>query len=166
MKTLLLGAGNSRTKRIVHPSTPDKEFGELVTLDIRGCDVTHNLEYFPYPFKDDEFDEIHAYEVLEHCGRQGDEYFFFSQFNELHRILKPGGIFCGSVPLPTSIWAFGDPGHKRVLPSTVFNFLQEEYYEQVGKTACSDYRPLIKGWWKGIQGQEEGESFYFILRAV
>ena len=29
------------------------------------------------PFGDDAFDEIHAYEVLEHTGRQGDWRFFF-----------------------------------------------------------------------------------------
>ena len=102
MRQLLVGAGNSRTKRIVHELTPDKEFSDVVTMDIDpgcGADVIHNLDNLPYDFfRDEYFDEIHAYEVLEHCGTQGDENFFFGQFNEFWRILKPGGVFCGSVP--------------------------------------------------------------------
>ena len=178
MRQLLIGAGNSRTKKIVHPLTPDKEFSDLVTMDIDpncGADIIHNLDDLPYPLNltgalarnipacDGPFDEIHAYEVLEHCGTQGDEKFFFDQFNEFHRILKPGGVFCGSVPNHTSIWAWGDPGHKRVLPPTVFNYLAESFYEQVGKTACADYRHLIKGFWN-LVGVDEGETVFFLLQ--
>ena len=167
MRQLLLGAGNSRVKKMVHELTPDKEFNPLLTtLDIDpncGADYVHNLDRFPYPFKGESFHEIHAYEVLEHCGSQGDEKFFFAQFNEFWRILKPGGVFCGSVPDWKGIWAFGDPGHKRVLPPTVFNFLDESFYEQVGKTACADYRYLIKGYWKCI-GIDEGEQVFFLLQ--
>ena len=165
MTTLLLGAGTSRKKRVVHELSPDTEFVDLVTLDLQDADVIHDLNEFPYPFRDSAFDEIHVYEVLEHCGTQGDFRFFFDQFNELHRILKPGGVLCGSVPNYKSIWAFGDPGHTRVLPPSVFNYLQEDFYSQLGETACADYRPWIKGWWDGI-GIDEGEIVYFIMRAV
>jgi hypothetical protein len=32
----------------------------------RGIDVVHDLNTFPYPFRDNEFDEILAYSILEH----------------------------------------------------------------------------------------------------
>ena len=166
MKTLLLGAGTSRKKRVVHESTPEREFGDLVTLDLEGADVIHDLNILPYPFEDGEFDEIHAYEVLEHVGKQGDFRFFFSQFNEFHRILKKSGIFALSVPNYKSIWAFGDPGHTRVLPYTVFNFLQKSFYDQLGKTACADYRSYIEGYWEGLGIDEGDDQVYVLLRAV
>ena len=165
MRQLLLGSGGSRKKKMVHELTPDKEFTDLVTLDIAGvADIYHDLDNLPYDFfRDETFDEIHAYEVLEHCGTQGDEKFFFEQFNEFWRILKPGGVFCASVPSHESVWAFGDPGHKRVLPPCVFNFLAEEFYAQLGTTPCADYRHLIKGYWKLI-GIDEGDTNFFILQ--
>lgn len=163
MRQLLLGCGNSRTKRMGEAS----EWGELVTLDIdpsTGCDIVHDLDVLPYPLADDEYDEIHCYEVLEHVGRQGDWRGFFAQFSELHRILKPGGVIFITVPSLTSMWLWGDPGHVRALPIGAFHFLAQRHYAQVGKTSCTDYRP----WWKGdleIIGQEEAnETLSLALR--
>ena len=163
MRQLLVGSGTSREKRIVHELTPGREFEGLVTLDLENADVIHDLNDLPYPFEDGEFDEIHAYEVLEHCGTQGDVRFFFDQFNEFHRILKPGGVFCCSVPDYRSIWAFGDPGHTRVLPPTVFNYLSESFYDQLGKTTCADYRRYIRGYWRCV-AYDEGQQASFLLQ--
>ena len=163
---LLAACGTSREKKIHSAYGIEKEWSDLITLDSStevNPDVVHNLDVFPYPFEHETFDEIHIYEGLEHCGTQGDEKFFFDQFNEFYRILKPGGYLCGSVPHWQSIWAFGDPGHKRVLPPSVFNYLDESFYDQVGKTACADYRHLIKGFWKCI-GVDEGEQIFFLLQ--
>lgn len=144
---LLLGCGASRYKSLVRPGG-DVEWHNLVTLDINPAhepDVLHDLESLPYPFEADTFSEIHAYEVLEHTGRQGDWQFFFQQFSELWRILKPGGWLIGSVPAWDSEFAFGDPSHSRVLPSPVFAYLcQEEYRKQIGKTMMADFRPFYQ----------------------
>jgi len=167
MKQLLLGSGNSREKKMIHELTPDREFSELVTMDIDphcSADIIHDLDDLPYPFHDEQFDEIHAYEVLEHCGSQGDERFFFDQFNEFHRILRPDGVMCFSVPHWQSIWAFGDPGHKRVLPPTVFNYLSEDFYDQVGRTACADYRYMINGYWNLMGIDDVMPSIFIIIQ--
>ena len=143
---LLLGCGSSRVKQLSYGGRA--EWSALTTLDHNADhapDVVHDLESFPLPFADDTFDECHAYCVLEHLGRQGDWRFFFAQWSDFWRVLKPGGVFCGIVPHPSSPWAWGDPSHTRVIPPQSIAFLdQAQYTEQVGRTAMSDFRVCYK----------------------
>ena len=156
---LILGSGTHLSKRIyLEPGSPEREFqGEITTVDYLGGDIKADLNELPYDWAADEsFDEIHAYEILEHTGSQGDGEFFFGQFNEFHRILRPDGLMMISVPMWNHQGALGVPDHKRVMPLSVFLFLEERYYDNVGKPGYGDYRPFIKGYWK-CEGAEEGE---------
>lgn len=166
-KELLLGCGPRREKIITFDEIPPV-FTNLVTLDImpeHKPDVVHDLAVLPYPFADAEFDEIHAYEVLEHTGQQGDWRFFFAQFTELHRLLKPGGYLIGSCPSWDGRWAWADPGHTRVITPDTFLFLDQAFYEgEVGKSAASDYRSVWSGNFKTIGIQEKGPQFFFVLQ--
>ena len=120
----------------------------------------------PLPFPDNHADEIHAYEVLEHCGTQGDYKFFFAQWSDFWRVLKPAGVFFGTVPLPTSVWAWGDPSHTRVIPKESFVFLSQPQYSQVGKTAMSDFRSIYKADFDIIHLHENGDVLEFALQTV
>lgn len=166
---LLLGCGKNWAKQITFDRIP-KDWVELITLDVdpgAKPSVLHDLNDLHLPFEDDQFDEIHAYEVLEHCGRQGDWRFFFDQFTEFWRILKPGGYFCATVPLWDSMWAWGDPGHSRVISEGSITFLvRPAYEEQVGKTSMTDYRGWYKGDFDVIGTSEEKGVFGFVLQAV
>lgn len=167
-RELLIGCGNSREKK-VHGSWGPSEWSNLTTLDIDPStkpDVVHDLDVLPYPFEDNSFDEIHAYEVLEHCGRQGDWKFFFAQFYEFWRILKPGALFVGTIPMWNSPWAWGDPGHTRVITKGSLIFLDQREYAQIGETAMTDYRPWWKGDFQGFASIEKEHQFGFILRAI
>jgi hypothetical protein len=164
---LLLGCGSSRVKKLHQQGRPD--WAGLVTLDHEAShnpDVVHDLNNPTLPFPDNSADEIHAYEVLEHCGRQGDYVFFFNQFSDFWRVLKDGGAILGTVPLPTSVWAWGDPSHTRVIPRETFTFLHQPAYAQVGKTAMSDFRSLYKADFDIIHLQDSGDVLEFALRAV
>jgi len=144
-RELLIGCGNRRSKDM--GATDQKEFKNLTTLDIdENCkpDVLWDLNDLPYPFGDNYFDEIHAYDVLEHFGAQGDYRAFFAQFSEFWRISKHGALFLATVPVWNGMWAFGDPGHTRVLPPGCFHYLAQKQYEQVGTTKMTDYRHLYK----------------------
>lgn len=166
---LLIGCGNNRKKKLTFEEIPN-EWVELVTLDVDEsieCDVHHDLSILPLPFDDNVFDEIHGYEVLEHCGQQGDWRFFFDQFSEFHRILKPGGYFIATVPMWDSQWAWGDPGHTRIISDASLTFLnQAEYDKQVGKSAMTDYRGHYKADFELYAKDEGDETFGFILRAL
>lgn len=144
MAELLIGCGNRRDKLIGFSG--NEEWTDLTTLDIDpSCnpDVVFDLEQFPYPFDDNTFKEIHAYEVLEHMGTQGDYKFFFNQFNEFYRILKPLGMFIATVPTPESCFT-GDPGHKRIIGKNSLGFLSQRFYDDVGVSPVTDYRKYCK----------------------
>ena len=166
MKELLLGCG-SRTKKSLSV-TKDNEFHNVTRLDNNkdhNPDVLWDLTKHPLPFIDNEFDEIHMYEVLEHLANQGDYKFFFSEFSEYWRILKPGGYFIASVPSMTSPWLWGEPSHRRVINSETLVFLNQDEYKQVGKTAMSDFRSIYKADFKKVYQKESENTFYFILEA-
>ena len=168
MKQLLIGCGTNRQKKVTIPGMA-VEWDELVTLDIDPGlkpDIVHDLNLLPMPFSDNMFDEIHAYEVLEHCGKQGDWKFFFDQFYEFWRILVPGGLMIGTVPLWDSPWAWGDPGHTRCIPKEAFTFLSLEQYAQLGTTAMTDYRPWWKGDFEPLGIHEEDHQMGFVLKAI
>src|SRR5258708_25680717 len=113
MRQLLLGCGHSKEKLFGLNGT--REWDDVVRLDMNpDCkpDIVWNLESVrPLPFMADEFDEIHAYEVLEHIGSQGDVEVFLRQFSDLWRILKPNGHIFPPVPHCDPIHAWRHPPH-------------------------------------------------------
>ena len=168
-RELLIGCGSAQDKRLALRGEGEG-WTNLTTLDHNGDhnpDHIWDLENLPLPFGDDEFDEIHAYEVLEHTGRQGDWRFFFAQWSEFWRILRPGGRFYATVPAPTSPWAWGDPSHTRVVPAESLIFLsQAEYERQVGKTPMSDFRFVYKADFEIVKSRTDPNTHAFILRAI
>ena len=171
MKTLIMGAG-VRTNKMVWLSGQTKEFeGDVVRVDMNPDvkpDVLWDLRDHPLPFSDNEFDEIHAYHVLEHLAQQGDYEFFFSEFNEYHRILKPDGCFFGITPAPRGIWAWGDPGHTRMFPKEYLIFLDRRVYNGGGdENPITDYRFCYDGNFERIHEESgDGLTFAFIIKAI
>ena len=167
---LLIGCGNSRGKQI--PCGGTKEWSNLVTLDFNAShtpDVVWDLNNIPLPFEDNSFDEIHAYEVLEHVGRQGDYKFFFGQFSDFWRILKPNGLFVGTCPLRTSVWAFGDPSHTRVIQKENLYFLDQSIYDEGANIkTMTDFKDVYQADFKVEQAVDlpDQERLAFILQAV
>lgn len=131
------------------------------------CD---DLPMDAWTFKESIFDEIHAYEVLEHLGSQGDAPTFFSDFSQIWRILKPGGHLLATVPSRFSPWLWGDPSHRRaILPESLVFLDQAEYVRQLDgstKTAMSDFRYLYKADFKILHAQDDRTTFTFVLEAV
>lgn len=168
-RSLLLGAGNSRKKKAAFATQPDW-IGTLTTIDMNpdcGADVVWNLDVHPLPFDDDTFDEMGAYDVLEHLGRQGDWKGFFDEFAEYWRILKPGGLFGIIVPINGD--ALADPGHTRFFHRNHFGFLDQRFYDQnlAMGAPVTDYRWYWKRNFEIVHLDESsGHHLGVILRKV
>jgi SAM-dependent methyltransferase len=165
-RELLLGCGYRPYKKAV--CVNERGFENVTGLDSNpDCepDVLWDLTQHPLPFDADTFDEVHAYDVLEHLAHQGDYEFFFKEFTEYWRVLKSGGYFCGTVPHWQSQWAWGDPSHRRVITADTLRFLDQAAYEEVGKTKMSDYRWIYKADFPTVRAWVYGESLIFVLQA-
>lgn len=107
---LNLGAGNDIRAGFVNH--------DLAALP--GIDVVHNLDSYPWPWSDASAEEIVARDLLEHLGD------FMSAMEELHRILKPGGIARVKVPYWNSWCRQADPTHRRGFHELTFRFFDPE----------------------------------------
>ena len=94
MKKLNLGCGEFKKEGFVN----------LDWLESVKPDVAHDLNVFPYPFRDDTFDYIEADHVLEHLRDP------FGVMRELHRITVNGGRIV--MRLPHFSRGFSHPEHK------------------------------------------------------
>lgn len=194
-RELLIGCGRRREKRLALPGEP-LEWKNMLAVDnnmLVKPDAYCNLERTPWSFSspkldfydlfrdvvseslfalNDVFDEVHAYEVLEHLGSQGDAPSFFDVFSEIYRVLKPGGYLFATVPSRYSGWLWGDPSHRRaILPESLVFLDQAQYAAQLdgpngARTMMSDFRHIYKADFKVIHATDNHQQFVFILKAI
>lgn len=87
-------------------------------------DVVFDLEEFPWPFKDNEADEIVLHHCLEHMGAEVKT--FLNIMQELYRVSAPNGRIIISVPHPRSDGYQGDPTHVRPINSAILSLFSIE----------------------------------------
>ena len=103
-----------------------------------------NLAIEGIPFPDNYFDSISAFDVIEHIPRQAIDFEkrivrlpFISLMNEIHRCLKPGGMFYACTPVYPSEEVFRDPTH--------VNFITGKTHEYFCGEECYGKRYGFKG---------------------
>lgn len=74
-------------------------------------DVRHDLENFPWPWPNNHFDEVRASHVLEHLGKDPDN--FIGVMKEIYRICANGARIFINVPHPRHDNFLSDPTHVR-----------------------------------------------------
>ena len=84
-------------------------------------DVQHNLDIYPWPLKDSEFDVIYSSNCLEHLENPK------RALEEMWRIAKPGAEMIIKVPHFSSRIAYGDVEHKRFFGICIFNNFSKKY---------------------------------------
>jgi SAM-dependent methyltransferase len=93
----------------------------------------------PIALPDDSVDMVIAHHVIEHIGEIGKTEAWFYFWQELYRVMKPGGRVQFECPYATSIWAWADPTHIRAISEYTFLYLNQDAYTVGG--SIPDYRP-------------------------
>ena len=94
----------------------------LDKIEMEGVDVVHDLNEFPYPFKENEFDEIYCRHVLEHTDD------LIGVMDELHRISKSCGKIKIIAPYFSGQGAYNDPTHRRFFTWKTFDYFSSKGY--------------------------------------
>jgi len=90
-------------------------FTNIDLIKNKGVDIVHNLNEYPYPFKDSSVEEIYARDIIEHLDDP-------NQFiRELWRIGKPNCKIWIRTPHFSSLYAWADLTHKRPFSYFVFD---------------------------------------------
>ena len=103
--------------------------GVDVTKEGTQADIEASLLEFPWTFtEDNSVDEIFCSHFIEHIPH-GDGYHdpFFQFFDEVFRILKPGGVAKFVIPYYSSVRAFQDPTHMRYIGEPTFFYLTKKW---------------------------------------
>jgi SAM-dependent methyltransferase len=91
-----------------------------------GVDIVHDLNTYPYPVPDNDFDRVYCYSVLEHLDD------VMRTTAELHRVLKPGGELHISLPHYSHPRTYGDPTHRHFFSYRVVEYLAGNVYPYYG----------------------------------
>ena len=110
----ILDLGCGRNKR------PDAIGIDRVYLP--GVDLVHDLNRFPYPFRDSVFEEVFAVHVIEHMDS------VLEVMEEIHRISRPGARVTIITPHYTDPVSWQDPTHRWHLSSYSFNYFDPCYH--------------------------------------
>ena len=136
--------------------------------DDSKCDVTHDLEEFPWPWEDDSVSEIRIIHTLEHLGVDWKVYIKILQ--EMYRVCEDDATIMVAVPSPWH-WNFtSDPSHVRPVTPDGLNLFSKEHCQKCideGKSETPfamiynvDLRPhdvvwVYDEWWRNKLNKKE-----------
>jgi SAM-dependent methyltransferase len=120
-KTLDLGCGTKPR----NPFSADTVFGvDITDVGISNI-VQSDLSQSPIPFENSSMDYITAFDFIEHVPRiiylPTIRLSFIELMNEIHRVLKPRGIFLAQTPVYPFSACFTDPTHINPVTSETFS---------------------------------------------
>jgi SAM-dependent methyltransferase len=126
------------------------DYINLDMVPLKGVNVVHDLNKFPYPFEDDTFEEICCINVLEHLPNT------VKVMEELYRIGANGCKVYIRVPFWNSYFTYADPTHEKGFHKMQFEFFditkeayKNRYYYTKARFKIKqvNYFIYLKRWW-------------------
>jgi SAM-dependent methyltransferase len=115
--------GGCQQKTVLNLGCGRKHREDAVNLDVTcdtDPDVVHNLNHVPWPFPDNRFSEVLAFDVLEHLGD------IVSAMEQIHRVCQNAAVVKITVPHFSCANAFTDPTHRRFFGWFSFHYFTGE----------------------------------------
>lgn len=110
MKKLNIGSGK----------TPMKGYVNLDIVKLPNVDVVHDLDKFPWPFKNNTFEAVYCDNVLEHLSS------IVKPVEEIWRISQNKAKIIVKVPISPSVWGHVDPTHRQYFTYMTFDYFTPE----------------------------------------
>ncbi|MBT3643113.1 class I SAM-dependent methyltransferase [archaeon] len=130
-KVLVLGVRKGEEHQ--HKANDYFKNSKKIYVDLKNSDVNHNLNEFPYPFKDHEFDGIFASHIVEHIRKD----LLIKFMEELWRICKNKSKIYIFVPHFSNVSTSTHPTH----------------YGQFGRGTFDYFCDNCEGWEKYLVGK-------------
>lgn len=125
--------------------------GVDISKDVKP-DIVHDLNKYPWPFKNNSVEEIFCSHFIEHLD--GMERMAF--FNECYRIMKPAAVMKCITPAPFTHRYMQDPTHKfPMVVQEFYNYLSKAWRDGLG---LGHYPITCNFEWSGFF-QENPEAF-------
>ena len=130
--TLDLGCGRNPANPFDAESVSGVDIVDFGEPRIRVADLAVD----PIPFDDQSMDFVTAFDFFEHIPRLiylGDQRRspFIELLNEIHRVLKPGGVLHAQTPAYPRAEAFGDPTHVNTISKQTVAYFSEASHHQL-----------------------------------
>lgn len=110
MKTLDIGCGRRKMENAIGIDANPRS----------QADVVFDLNIFPWPLPENEFDVIYCHHILEHLDD------IVRTMEEIHRVGKPGAIVEVRTPHFSSLYSWQDPTHRYHFALDSFDYFTEE----------------------------------------
>ena len=149
-KSLDLGCGLQPK----NPFNAQEVYGIDVRDDAEAHIVKADLVIEPIPFPDDSFDYVTAHDFLEHVPRliylPQRRNAFVQVMNEIHRVLKPGGVFMSFTPAFPHGPAFRDPTHVNIITEETFPLYFDDKVRWASMYGFRGSFQILSQEWRGV----------------
>ena len=149
-KSLDLGCGLQPK----NPFNAQEVYGIDVRDDAEAHIVKADLVIEPIPFPDDSFDYVTAHDFLEHVPRliylPQRRNAFVEVMNEIHRVLKPGGVFMSFTPAFPHGPAFRDPTHVNIITKETFPLYFDDKVRWASMYGFRGSFQILSQEWRGV----------------